>query len=217
MVSEVKLAKDVTEWLKEEAWDVYEEVSIGYSDSADIVATRGPVLAVIEAKQTLSLSVIGQAKRWLPHAHQVYVAVPAHKRGSSSEAARWVCDLTGLGLIYVSSHNVRVVVQPEFRRRVDDEFLRSKLRPQHQDGSVPAGSASVGRWTPWKTTVHALVAVVKASPGIPLKEALAKIHHHYRSDKGAVSSLSHYLRKGIIKDIRMEPGRGLKLFPTHIP
>lgn len=214
-VSEVATAREVTNWLKIDGWDVYEEVALGYTDSLDILAIRGPILWAIEVKQTFSVALVGQAKRWIPHAHCVSVAVPFHKRGSASEGAVWICSTLGLGLLYATSNNVQQRVKPEFRRRVDADFLRKHVNIKQQDGSVPAGSASIARWTPWRLTVSELIKVVNDNPGVTLKEALKRMRHHYRTDSVANSSLSKYLRNGLIKELRLEPG--FKLYPAHKP
>lgn len=210
---EAKLAKTLTTWLRNDGWDVYEEVSPwGYGTAADVVAVRTPVVTVVEVKTTMSLAVLGQARQWVGKAHQVYVAVPGFKRGSAFDGAKWVCETLGLGLLCVTS-NVFEAVRPTFHRRADTKLLLEHLRPEQQDGSMPAGTASGRRWTPWRLTLSDLTRVVTESPGIPMAEALKKMKHHYRNDKSAKASLSHQIRKGIIKTLRAE-GRDLKLYPV---
>lgn len=213
MGPEAKLAKTLTAWLRDQGWEVYEEVSItGYGDSADIVAVRAPVVSVIECKTSLSLSVLGQARRWMDQAHQVYVAVPGFKRGSSFEGAKWVCETLGLGLLCITS-NVFEAVRPAFRRKVDPKDILKRLRPEQQDGTVPAGTSAGRRYTPWRLTVMALEKFVQEHPGTPLREVVQKVRHHYPHERAARASLSHQIRKGIIKTVRVE-GRDLKVFPV---
>lgn len=217
MGSEVQLAKHVTAWLRAEGWDVYEEVSFGYALAADIVAVRKPVVAVIEVKTSMSLAVLGQARRWLRESHLVYVAVPQFVRGSSLDGATWVCKTLGIGLLCVSKNGrVQEHVHPEFRRPRSTKRILESLRPQQQDGTIPAGSTSGPRWTPWKITVTELSEYVRLHPGVTLGEALQKVKHHYSSAKAARASLSHQIRKGIIKTVRAE-GRTLKLYPVADP
>lgn len=217
MASEVELAKHVTSWLRTEGWDVYEEVSFGHASAIDIVAVRSPVVSVIEAKTSLSLDVIGQAYRSIGFAHLVYVATPAYKKTSALEGARWICKTLGLGLLSVveKSGYVQEVVRPTFRR-VDAKPLLAMLRPQQQDGSVPAGSTAGPRWTPWKITVTELTEYVGLHPGVRLSEALQKVKHHYSNNKAARASLSHQIRTGLIKTVRIE-GRELRLYPVADP
>lgn len=212
MKSEVELARNLTSWLREDGWDVFEEVSItGYADSADIVAVRKPVVTIIEAKMTMSLAVLGQAKRWIGSAHQVYVAVPGFKRGSAFEGACWVARLLGIGLFCVTNNHVYEAVRPEFHRRVKVQPILDKLRPEQQDGSIPAGSTSGRRYTPWRMTVRDLTDFVTRNPGTPLRDAVKKIKHHYPHDVAARASLSHQIRKGLIKTLRVE-GPDLKVY-----
>lgn len=212
MGSEVELAGHIVKWFQNDGWETFEEVSLGWGTAIDLIAVRSPVIAAIEAKTSLSLAVIGQAKRWVGHAHLTYVAAPAHKRGSATEGAKWICQTLGLGLLTVSDKgNVRELVRPKFYRKVDTKLITSHLRPQQQDGSVPAGTATGARWTPWRATISDLREVVQKNPGIPMGQALAKIKHHYSSDKSARATLSLQIRKGILKGLRIE-GRDLRLF-----
>lgn len=211
-MSEVELASHVTRWFRESGWDVYEEVSFGYGSALDIVAVRAPVVAAIEAKLSLSLAVLGQAKRWVNKAHLTYVATPSHARGSARDGAVWICKTLGIGLLGVSKQgSVNEIVHPQFRRVVDSKFITSKLCSKQQDGSIPAGSAAGPRWTPWRMTVTSLTEYVTQNPGVTLAEALKHATHHYSSDKAARASLSHQIRKGILKTVRLEDG---KLYAT---
>ncbi len=142
--SEIEIASRVTTWLRDEGYEVYEEVSLGYSNSVDIIAVRKPVVVAVEVKKTLSLSVLGQAKRWIQQAHLTYVAVPLHKRTSSHTGAAWVCRTLGIGLLYITS-SVHEEVRPVFQRHAKTSEILSKLRPEQQDGLIPAGSPSRGR------------------------------------------------------------------------
>lgn len=211
--SEVDYARVLTTWLKAEGWDVYEEVSLSHADAADIIAVRKPVVAAIEVKTSLSLTVLGQAHRWIKKAHLTYVAVPRHKRDTSAEGAAWVCKTLGIGLFYINKNSVTEVVHPVFRR-VDVKPLMARLRPEQQDGSIPAGSVAGLRYTPWRMTVIELVRRVSSNPGITMKEALDGMKHHYGGDKAARASLSRQIREGMIKELRFD---GTSLHLNHRP
>jgi hypothetical protein len=104
-VSEQELAQAVIAYLHDHHWDVYQEVRYEPAHGvADIVATQGKILAVIECKAALSLDVIMQAWRWMPFAHYVWIAVPKAKRESRYDG-RWlgqrVCEERGIGVMTV--------------------------------------------------------------------------------------------------------------------
>lgn len=207
-LSEVQIASVLTTHLKESGWSVYEEVSFGEGSSVDIIAVREPLVAAIEVKTSFNMTVLGQAKRWLYQAHLTYVAVP--RLGRNEDGARWVCQTLGIGLFEIGATSVREIVRPNFCKTAKTQSIRKYLHPVQLDGSIPAGSPGGFRWTPWRRTVDALVAEVRANPGILLRDALTA--HHYRTDKLARASLSHQIRKGIIKELRFDDG---KLYPVE--
>lgn len=85
--TEVALCERIIAWLKAQHWEVYQEVSLGYSGNrADIVATMGPTVWVIEAKLGVSLAIIDQALAWRGYAHQISIASRKYKR-----PPRYVC------------------------------------------------------------------------------------------------------------------------------
>lgn len=64
-----------------------------------------------------------------------------------------------------------------------------------------------------------LERVVRAEPGLTLKQAIDKITHHYSSDRAAASSLVHWIVGGKIAGVSVRRshvthGR-LELFPTE--
>jgi hypothetical protein len=78
---ETELAKVVVGELRERGWTVYQEVTVGGS-VCDIVAVSGRVLWAIEAKLSLGMTVLSQAKAWNGAANLVSVAVPNGRRSS---------------------------------------------------------------------------------------------------------------------------------------
>jgi len=110
---ESDLGPPVVEWLREQGYDVYQEVEMHQGGPrADIVGVRGQVLFVVELKKSLSLDVIAQAAYWRRYAHFAAVAVPARVgkmfgrrilvtddqgRGLAGEVLAW----KGLGLLEV--------------------------------------------------------------------------------------------------------------------
>lgn len=213
---ETEVAGPVVEWLKRRRFRVYQEVPVrGSSGTADIVAIRGPLVVVVETKVTMSLALLGQARRWLGQFHTVSVAVPWHVQGHAKDGAIMVCNSSGIGLIYVSRQGkVEEVVSPDFHRRARVQKALDSVRPEHADGSIPAGSAGGSAWTDWKITVRDLGEVVQRKPGVGLREAVGIIKHHYSSDTTARRSLAKHALCGRIPGVRAEEvGRDVRLYP----
>lgn len=161
-ISEVDLGKAMVSYLEASGWDVYQEVTL-HSYIADIVVVNGPVVGVIEMKTSMTMTVLGQARRWLPYANLVWVAVPK-SNDYAYDGALWVCQSTGVGLFTVTAPGYRSVdgglvsedVSPDFRRkRVRTEDLRRVLRPEHKTFAA-AGAPNGKVWTPFKATAQDL-------------------------------------------------------------
>jgi len=110
--SEQDMAAKVVAWLKEDLQtpDVYQEVEVRGVGIADIVAVLDRVLWVIEAKLTLSLQVIYQARRWKGMTHCVSVAVPGvMKKSHQHREAEYHLEAEGIGQITVFGRKVRAI------------------------------------------------------------------------------------------------------------
>jgi Holliday junction resolvase-like predicted endonuclease len=219
--SEADLAKKVVAWLREQEWKIYQEVE-GGGGVADIVATRGPLVWVIECKKTLGLSVLSQAYKWRYHAHFVSIAVPMTKKRWLEQSAEVFMRDYGIGCLRVDVkgqyyRDVEVAEDPKLFRTRYAKKLRESLCEEHRT-FAQAGTNRGGHWTPFKRTCGYLVDMVTrpGNNGMLLHEAIKKLEHHYVSDKSAVASLKHLIEKGGVKALegfRLErEGRYLKLF-----
>lgn len=205
-MKETEVAEPVRDWLLREGWEVYCEVA-GRGGRADLVAVQGPILWVVEAKVRLSWGVLMQAKGWIRYAHRVSVAVPW---GWSAERrfAHEVCRDYGIGVFAVEKPDqwnrrpVHVPVDPPFRRRVDDQALRSCLY-EEQKQSTPS-AASAGWVTPFSITVQHLTAFVRDNPGCTVTEAVEGIRHHWEIDSYAKANVRRYIRSRIIQGIILD-------------
>jgi len=200
------------QWLRDQQFEVYQEVE-GPRGRADIVATCGPLVAVVELKVTLSFELLWQARRWRSSAHQVWVGVPQSKRHDTGRSeAEWVFGQYGIGILSVDGEYVGESSRPAFNRRADVARLRAVLCPEQQSGAE-AGTNRGGQWTPFKKTCRALHQHAKTNPGALLGEAIKSIQHHYASDAGARARLSELIQRGVVKGIRLErDGRALRVF-----
>ncbi|MFF0828791.1 hypothetical protein ACFYU8_17695 [Brevibacillus sp. NPDC003359] len=76
-MNESDLYDPVKNWLEQREFIVYPEVYCPRGGGrADIVVTSGPVVGVVEMKQSLTLDLIDQALRWRGHANYIWVAIP---------------------------------------------------------------------------------------------------------------------------------------------
>jgi hypothetical protein len=201
--SEAELVEAARDWLRADGWDTYCEVAPWGAGAAraDIVATRGNLLAVIECKLSLSLALLEQCKTWTKYAHTVWGATPKGKR---SEFAHEIAAMVGCGLVQIGGGDYpdsRVVVRPELRRRVDHERIRRHLG-EAQAATAPGASHSYA--TPFTATCDRLRGLVRESGGrVAVKDAMSGLQHHYSSASCARHSLIERTERGVIKGLRV--------------
>jgi hypothetical protein len=198
--TEAMLAAEVIGWLEREGWDTFSEVtSPSGQERADIVAVRTlpsgeKNVAVVECKRELTFDLLAQAKKWRPHAHFIWIAVPkARHSAGRAEAFKIARDYCLLGVLEVDGGEVVVRAAPSPNPNVL-ETLRLSLSPEHKN-HAKAGSSGGGQFTSWKATCQRLAAFVAEHEGCTITEAVDGITHHYRSRASAVSSLDHWIHK----------------------
>lgn len=209
--SEADIARAVVTELQRQGYETYEEVSTGYaSKRADIVATRGTIIAVVEVKAALSMRLLDQLTTWLGGAHYIIGAVG---RGHVGVAIERYLRHEGIGLWHVRAGEIFEQTAPRLHRQASVSSLRKMLLPEHQSAEYAKAGTQGGYFTPFRGTCKALLAVVNEQPGIELRLALKEIDHHYASAKSAMSSIPALIRMGVIVGIRVE-GVSLRLFPV---
>lgn len=219
-ISEVELLKPVIRWLHDMKWEVYQEVSTGYGCArADIVAVNGPVLWVIEGKQTFSLALIEQAYQWHPFANLISVAVPEPAKFNGYYFAKKVLEQFGIGQFEVCRRGtdlqIRVGQEPRLNRQALTKHIRESLSEGHKS-FAEAGNSQGQFWSPFQSTCVDIQKCVKENPGITLKALLEKIDTHYSNMDSARGTLSHLLRQGVIQKVRIEfKGRKIHLYPAE--
>lgn len=198
-MKEVAVAAVVVRWLEADGWDVYQEV-----DNIDIVATRGPIVSVVEVKTSLSWKLCAQAFSRMPYAHEVWVAVPVKPSSATPWYARRCLGRDGIGILEVSDMvNVGLPATLHRSAHAGAKLLRARLRPEHKT-HLPAGSACGGGWTPFKDTSNQLRKLIDAEPdGVPVKTAIESISHHYRGNSSARACLVKLARDGVIDGVRV--------------
>ena len=219
--SEEQIAEQVVLWLQDLHWTVYQEVQIHKSRVADIVATQGPLLWVVETKVVFGLNAIEQAHRWLGQANYVSIGVPWFADRSGFKAL--LLKHLGIGLLTASQPlmNVSEVwqieekVKPSLNRR-PWQGLRKTLCPEHQTWAK-AGNARSERYSPFKATSRSVADFVRQHPGVTFKEMLAQVSTHYQSSATARSSLKYWIERGKVPGVRLQQdGRLLKLYPVEV-
>jgi hypothetical protein len=208
-MTEADLAKKVVVWLEENGWDVYQEVQPrGTERAADIVATCGQLVWIVECKMSLGLSVLAQSHLWHGWAHYVSVAVPTVRGRGGRHYSRYYAKRClrrdGVGLIEVGGFDASEKVKPSLNRRASHaKEMRDGLEPEHKHYAA-AGSADGRRWTPFRRTCQRLVDAVKAQPGIQLKDLIDSVDHHYASDASGRACIARLTREGVIDGLRCE-------------
>jgi len=222
--TEAEMAKIVVSWLADDGWEVYQEVEPPRCHAtADIVATRGRILWIIECKRSMSIDLLAQARDWRGWGHRVSVAVPALRMSHGRRAfLHRIMDDHGIGWLsvqqprsrYAAQAPVKELLRPGFMRRLRSTRMQNCLTERHKT-FAEAGNAKGLRWTPFKATCEKLVQVAKANPGILLGDLLKQITHHYASDTSAKAQISRLSREGVIKGIEVrKEGRRLRVYPT---
>ncbi len=229
MKTEQELAGKLVKWLKDQHWDVYQEVQMHQGGNiADIVAAQGPLLWVIECKKTMSLELLGQALEWRKYSNFTSVCIPyASRRYSKGRtAAKHLLKSNGIGLIeireektgYKHATDVDVSIRPALRRSISPSLKKSLN--EKQKTYARAGNANGRRWTPFQQTCVEINKIVKRRPGITLKDLVDALpQHHYASDKTARSTIGRYAQAetSIIKGVTgRKEGRVIKLYPQEV-
>lgn len=224
---ETDVGKVVANWLTDQRWTVYAEVRGPGGSIADIVATRGPLLAVVELKLGLGFEVIDQAMRWREHAHVVYAATPL--RGYYlPPPARYAMERAGVGFLcvripkyvdrsFVNLENVNVeeLIAPTFNRRASSR-LRVALDEEHKTYAEPGASGNAPRWSPFKKTQRILLEYVTKNPGCSAKDVVENVEAPHITKKTNRRNVVRWLDTGLIPGVRIErDGRTPRLYPIE--
>lgn len=199
--TEAELVQRAAEWLHRDGWETYFEVAPWGSGAAraDIVATRGPLLAVVECKLSLSTALLEQCETWQRQANVVWAAVP---HGNRRQFTVKIAGILGIGIVQLSSSTWtrEQLVAPALNRRIHDK-LRSSLTEAHKQ-TVPG--AAGGYVTPFQETCTRLLLKVKEAGGrLPVKAAMTSLQHHYSSAACARSSLIGRTEAGLVPGLRL--------------
>jgi len=210
-VRETELAATVLQFLADEGWETWQEVTLPNEGRADIVAIQAPVVWIVETKTSLGLEVIEQACARVGYAHLVSVAVPRPKT-RRSDFHRKVLAMDGVGMFEVGeppkyvydNPRVKQVVRPKLHRKAVTTWTKS-LCEMHKT-ALAAGSKPGGQWTPFRQTCSDAAGYVKRYPGCTLRELFDNISHHYHTAATARSSFVKRIEDGLVPGIELRRG-----------
>ena len=217
---ETELAKVIIQYLRKMGWEVYQEVQISsFGNIADIIATQNNLVWVLECKLSLSLTLMAQAKEWLPYAHYVSIVTPS-KRGSKGACiAKDILKHYGIGHYEIQpvgwnkELSIYQRVSPKLNRKAMVNYIKKYLT-EKQKTWAEAGNSKGLRYTPFQDTKDQIIRFVKKNPGITIKELINGINHHYSSDGTARSSILQWIHRGIINEVELKTdGRKYLVYP----
>lgn len=169
LMSETSLYPAIKRFLETAGFDAKGEVR-----GCDIVAVRPgepPTVTIVEMKLGLTLELLLQATDRMRAADEVWLAVPATRRGRDRDPrAHRLCRLLGYGLLAVSTarDRVEVLVAPGPYKPRPDLKRRSRLLLEHgrrRGDPSPGGTGRQPIMTAYRQQALACAALLRAGPG----------------------------------------------------
>ncbi len=170
-MSEVSLYPAVKRFLEAAGFDVKGEVK-----GCDIVAVRTAeklTLTIVEMKLGFTLELLLQAADRMRLADEVWLAVPATRRGRDRDGrVHRLCRLLGLGLLAVNAarDRVEVLTEPAPYKPRPDPRRRSRLLSEHarrRGDPSPGGSTRQPVMTAYRQQALDCAAMLSAGLGKP--------------------------------------------------
>lgn len=228
--TEAQLATVAVAHLQEMGYETYEEVHLGHGPRPDIVGLRGSIIAIVEVKRAMSLTLLNQMMYWRGQVHYVYGAIGAGRIGIAVDR---LCRSEGLGLWQIENTFWNPDITPDIEKATITSALDARLyrhktalwtldhirescNDHNRSGSAwaKAGSKAGGYWTPFAQTRRELGRLVKKDPGRKMEEYLNDMNHHYASSNSGKASLFDLIRRGILDEFELRrEGRSLHVYP----
>lgn len=187
-MKESDLYDPIKQWMEERGFTVFPEVECRRAGGrADIVVTSGPLVGVVEMKQSLSLDLLDQALRWRGFANYIWIAIPYRKNGYRQFVNMVLRDY-GIGVLFVSKHGtVWTEGQARFMRRTVPH-LQQSLTEHHQTSGIKGGHSGGGYITPYRITINKVKHFLKrAGDWCSIKEILDHCETHYASPRASLA------------------------------
>jgi hypothetical protein len=130
-------------------------------------------LAIVEMKLGFNLDLLLQAVDRMHVADEVWVAVPATRRGRDRDRrVHRLCRLIGVGLLAVNAarDRVEVLAEPEPYKPRPNQRRRTRLLSEHarrRGDPSPGGSTRQPVMTAYRQQALACAALLRAGPGRP--------------------------------------------------
>lgn len=226
-LSEPQLAALVVSWLEADGWTVHQEIAdiLPVPGRLDIAAIKDRMLCVVECKRRLGFDLLAQAKRWLPYANEVFIAVPSlpavtgkigKRRFQPREGRALAFSMAasmGIGVLEVRSlwpveegrqQAVSVQVASQVSPCREHETLWRALQTDTRKWyDAVAGSPGGGGSTKFNRTCTELAAFAGAKPGEPLDAVLTVIPHHYASIRSGARALWEHFLNGKLRGVEL--------------
>lgn len=220
-MTEAEIAACVEAWLKWLHWDVYPEVQLkNHSKRPDFVATKGPLVQVVECKKALGLPVLEQAMSWFYSYHNEHAGVPhlinvaCKKSSARRDFPLMLMRQWGVGLIevtktasryigngdtrerhYGAHYSLSVLIEPRFvpgSRRLG-KVLREQLNPDMR--VAVAGTTGTGQFmTDWKRTMTRVETLMADGEYRTVSQIVDWLNlnggYHWASRSSAVSGIN---------------------------
>jgi hypothetical protein len=170
-MSEVSLYPAVKRFLEAAGFDVKGEVK-----GCDIVAVRMDeprTLTIVEMKLGFTLELLLQATDRTRAADEVWLAVPATRRGRDRDPrVHRLCRMLGFGLMVINAgrDRVEVLAEPGPYRPRTDQRRRARLLDEHgkrRGDPSPGGSSRQPVMTAYRQRALACAALLRSGPGRP--------------------------------------------------
>jgi hypothetical protein len=171
LMLETSLYPAVKRFLEAAGFDVKGEVN-----GCDILALRHGErrrLAIVEMKLGFNLDLLLQATDRMRAADEVWLAVPATRRGRDRDPrVHRLCRLIGFGLmtVNVARDRIEVITEPGPYRPRPDQRRRARLLSEHARRSgdpSPGGSTRQPVMTAYRQQALTCAASLQAGPGRP--------------------------------------------------
>lgn len=173
-------------WFEERGFVVYPEVKCHFG-RADVVVTSGPIVGVVEMKQSLTLDLIDQALRWRGYANYIWIAIPYnHKR--YKRFVEMVLTDYGIGVLSVNQYgSVWSDRRAVFTRRTGS-YLKDALTEHHLTSGLKGGHSGGGYITPYRITINKIQHYLKrAGDWCSIKDILDHCETHYASPRASLA------------------------------
>jgi hypothetical protein len=185
MKKETDLAKHVINYLKDNKWNVWQEVKLSkYICSIhDIIAVKHCITWCIECKLSFNLKVIEQSYR----SNTIFksIAVPRN-----NDFGQLICRNLGIGYMIVSdAENILEYSGKVFRHN----YKHSKDIIQELS-NIPKDYSKAGSkgnyWTPYKSTMQSIRVYIYENPGCSYNDILLNLKNsHFSSPTSARSCI----------------------------